>query len=361
MNQTPPARCGVLYIDDEEKALKYFRMALASKFSILTASSGEEGLALLRKEPGKIGIVVSDQRMPGMIGAEVLGAVREEFPQVIRILTTAYSDLDSAILAVNKGHIYQYVVKPWDVTELEMVLQRAADYHQILTERNELLRLKMSTLQRIICCDRIKWMLLEYGCGSESSASAFRNALHSLIRSLAALPPPGRGRETIFRTEQFEPADLIRKELQTGMEIHALLADGLPDSSAFNGREQLSKLGERGPELAAALGGFLSSLTGEATADAKTAEGVEVMISSTSAGFYGELTGLLFGQNPKPCSVHLLNLLWKFAGARVALTIDVQEPGRGVQRIGSSLQPSSPAELMDTLRELFERWDIASI
>ncbi len=58
--------------------------------------------------------MISDQRLPEMLGAEVLGIVREEFPSIVRIITTAYSDLESAIQAVNKGYIYQYVVKPWE-------------------------------------------------------------------------------------------------------------------------------------------------------------------------------------------------------------------------------------------------------
>src|SRR5882757_9521456 len=133
--------CGILYIDDEEKALKYFRMAFSGKFKVFTASSGKEGIELLRREAKHIGIVLSDQRMPEMLGAEILGIVREEFPTIVRVLTTAYSDLESAIQAVNKGHIYQYVVKPWEIPDLGMVLQRAADYHQVLAERNELLAL----------------------------------------------------------------------------------------------------------------------------------------------------------------------------------------------------------------------------
>src|SRR5690606_2127190 len=122
LNQTPNSACGVLYIDDEEKALKYFRMAYSPDFKVFTASSGQEGIEILRRESKQIGVIISDQRMPEMVGAEVLEIARREFPMIVRILTTAYSDLDSAIQAVNKGHIYQYVVKPWDVDDLRMVL-----------------------------------------------------------------------------------------------------------------------------------------------------------------------------------------------------------------------------------------------
>jgi ActR/RegA family two-component response regulator len=155
LNDQARNKCGVLYIDDEEMALKYFRRALADRFEVFTASSAREGLEVLRREADRIGIILSDQRMPETLGAEVLAAIREEFPSKVRILTTAYSDLKSAIDAVNKGHIYQYVTKPWDTDQLIMVLQRAADYYAVLTERNELLALKMTTLQRLICGDSL--------------------------------------------------------------------------------------------------------------------------------------------------------------------------------------------------------------
>ncbi|MFA7344130.1 MAG: response regulator [Terrimicrobiaceae bacterium] len=361
MNQTPQSRCSVLYIDDEEKALKYFRMAVAPKFSVHTASSGEEGLAILRKEAGKIGIVVSDQRMPGMIGAEVLGVVREEFPQVVRILTTAYSDLDSAILAVNKGYIYQYVVKPWDVTELEMVLQRAADYYQILTERNQLLRLKMTTLQRILCCDRVKWLLLAFGTGPGTSEGAFRNALFSFVRSLEALPPPRQEGGDVFRAEQFDAAALIRRELHTGGQIKAMLVDKGGMGPIPPECEQVSRLGAGGKDLAAALGGFLSSLPGDVAKAVKTAEDVEVTLSPSAPGFAGELAGILFGGDPQPSSVLLLGLFWMFAEAGIPLTLVVRQPGSGDHRFALSPQAATPDDVLEALRSVFEHWDIASI
>ncbi len=207
----PNPRCGILYIDDEEKALKYFRMAFAEKFDIFTAISGREGLDILRRESGRIGVVISDQRMPEMLGAEVLGVVREQYPSIVRILTTAYSDLESAIQAVNKGHIYQYVVKPWEIRDLGMVLQRAADYFRVLTERNELLALKMATLQRILCTDRVKWLLLSSRSWEASAGDAFRRALLAAIRALPA--DPSFLASASRAPHHFELGALVRSEL----------------------------------------------------------------------------------------------------------------------------------------------------
>lgn len=361
MKQTPESQCSILYIDDEEKALKYFRMAFSPKFTILTASSGEEGLALLRKESGKIGVVVSDQRMPGMIGADVLGVVREEFPQVVRILTTAYSDLQSAILAVNKGYIYQYVVKPWEVAELEMVLRRAVDYYHILSERNQLLRLKMSTLQRVICCDRVKWLLLTLGNGSGETAVAFRKALFVLIRSLLDVAAP-RTAADVFRQDQFDAASLIQREIHTGSRIRTVLNQ--PDtvgSSIPPQCEEVTRLGGQGDSLAAGLGAFLSSLPENVSCSVKTAGGVRVDLSPVSPGFVEDLTGILFANEPHPASLLLLKALWRFAGAGIPLDLEVAGSLPVPFRISSPSGTVSEDGVVETLRGVFERWDVASL
>lgn len=358
MNQTPDSRCSILYIDDEEKALKYFRMALASKFSVFTATSGEEGLALLRKESGKIGVVVSDQRMPGMIGAEVLGQVREEYPRVVRILTTAYSDLQSAILAVNKGHIYQYVVKPWEVPELEMVLHRAVDYHHVLSERDELLRLKMGTLQRIVCCDRVKWLLLTLGEGA--SGGVFRKALFTLLRSLAAFPAPAPSSEKGIWPVQFDAATLIRMEFHAGVQLKSALERAEELGSGHPLCEPVARLGGQGPGLAADLGAFLRSLPGEASATVDTTDGVRVALSPASPGLVGELPGVLFAREPQAVSAGLLRILWKFAGADIPLTIELVRPGQEVLRFSPAPETVSADDVIEALRVMFEAWDVAS-
>lgn len=151
--------CAILYVDDEDRALKYFRRGFSANQTVHTALSADEGLEILRQHADSIGIIVSDQRMPRKTGVEFLSEVRRAYPRIVRILTTAYSDLDSAIRAVNEGAIYQYVVKPWDLTEFSMVLRRASDYYHILRERDELLALKFGSLQRILLTDRVKTVL----------------------------------------------------------------------------------------------------------------------------------------------------------------------------------------------------------
>jgi two-component system probable response regulator PhcQ len=146
----------ILYVDDEEVSLKYFRKAFEPEFRVLTAKNVDEACEIFDREMTSIGVVISDQRMPGRSGVELLTYVRQKRPNIIRILTTAYSDLESAIAAVNSGAIYKYVVKPWNLQDLRVILMRALDYFILQRERDKLLREKLSVLQRIIIADRVR-------------------------------------------------------------------------------------------------------------------------------------------------------------------------------------------------------------
>jgi two-component system, probable response regulator PhcQ len=145
----------VLYVDDEEMSLKGFARAFADEFRILTAPSAQEGLALFEKHKDEIGILMTDQRMPGEKGVWLLERVRQVRPRVVRILATAYSDMEAAVAAVNSGAIYKYVTKPWDPPQLEQTLKRGMEFFMIQCERDQLLLEKMSVLHNMMIADRI--------------------------------------------------------------------------------------------------------------------------------------------------------------------------------------------------------------
>lgn len=145
----------ILYVDDEEKSLKYFARAFEEHFRILTAPNAQEGFALLQKHQDEIGILMTDQRMPGEKGTWLLEKARQLRPNIIRILATAYSDMDAAIAAVNTGSIYKYVTKPWDPPQLENTLKRGLEFFIVQRERDQLLHEKMSVLHRVMIADRI--------------------------------------------------------------------------------------------------------------------------------------------------------------------------------------------------------------
>lgn len=137
-------KCTILYIDDEEKSLKYFARAFGDKFNILSAANAADGYRLLEEHRDEIGLLITDQRMPGEKGVEFLQRARRLHPHAIRILTTAYSDFDVAIEAVNSAAIYKYVTKPWDIPELEMILEQACQTFTLQREQDLHLEAKFS-------------------------------------------------------------------------------------------------------------------------------------------------------------------------------------------------------------------------
>src|SRR5215468_7853345 len=114
----------ILYVDDEEMSLTAFTRAFGDDFRILTANNAQDGLQLLEAHKDEIGLLMTDQRMPGEKGVWLLERARQLRPRIIRILATAFSDMEAAIAAVNTGAIYKYVTKPWDPPSLETTLKR---------------------------------------------------------------------------------------------------------------------------------------------------------------------------------------------------------------------------------------------
>jgi two-component system probable response regulator PhcQ len=145
----------ILYVDDEEKSLKYFERAFGDDFRVLTATNAQDGFKLLQKHADDIGLLLTDQRMPGEKGVWLLERARQLRPRILRILVTAYSDFDAAIAAVNTGAIYKYVGKPWDPPQFELTLRQAMEFFLVQTERDQLLHDKMSVLRNMMIADRI--------------------------------------------------------------------------------------------------------------------------------------------------------------------------------------------------------------
>ena len=136
-------KCTILYVDDEEQSLKYFTRAFRNKFRILSAADASEGYRLLEQHRDEIALLMTDQRMPGEKGVEFLQRASELHPKAIRILTTAYSDFDVVIEAVNSAAIYKYVTKPWDIPQLETILEQACEFFTQQRERDLLLAAKV--------------------------------------------------------------------------------------------------------------------------------------------------------------------------------------------------------------------------
>jgi len=174
----------LLYVDDEEMALKYFTRAFQNQFQIFTAANAKEGYQVLEQHCDKIALIMTDQRMPGEQGVQFLGRARQLHPRAIRILTTAYSDLEVAIDAVNSGAIYKYITKPWEVPDLEITLKRALEFFMVERERDFLLREKLSALHRMMITDRV----LSLGIVAARLGHYVRNSLVAVRAFLDLVP-----------------------------------------------------------------------------------------------------------------------------------------------------------------------------
>lgn len=168
-----PARCKVLYVDDEKLSLKYFQEIVSEEFDVVTALSAEEGWATVEQDPEGVAIVISDQRLGGMQGTDFLTKLREKHPAITRILATAYSDISTAVAAINDGAIYQYISKPWDPNSLLPTLRAAMDGFILRAERKQLLTEKAAMVRDLIVSDR----LAGYGVLAEGINHHLRNAL----------------------------------------------------------------------------------------------------------------------------------------------------------------------------------------
>ncbi len=124
----------ILIVDDEELVLKALRRLLIDeKYTILTTTSAEEGLEILKKEEPQI--IISDYRMPGMNGVDFLKKAFIRKPDSIRIVLSGYADTSSIVDAINEGRIYKFIPKPWNDEELKVAISNAMDRY-LLSRRN---------------------------------------------------------------------------------------------------------------------------------------------------------------------------------------------------------------------------------
>jgi DNA-binding NtrC family response regulator len=126
----------VLIVDDETRVLDALEAILAAEFRVLRASGGEAALEILRGED--VAVIVTDHRMPGMTGVELLRRSQEHAPETVRIILTAYTDVDSLMEAINTGRIYHFVPKPWEPNELVLIVRRAAERYALGRENARL-------------------------------------------------------------------------------------------------------------------------------------------------------------------------------------------------------------------------------
>ena len=128
----------LLIVDDEEEILKALRRQFRRDYDVYVARSAEEGYKIMIETP--IQVIISDQRMPGMNGADFFGKVKSEFPDATRLLLTGYADIQAVIAAINEGSIYRYITKPWDPTELDTIVREAFKRFELIVQNRHLMQ-----------------------------------------------------------------------------------------------------------------------------------------------------------------------------------------------------------------------------
>lgn len=231
-NQYDLKRYAVLYVDDEEKALKYFEKTFAGEFRILTANNAADGLKLVEQHGDDIGVLLSDQRMPGEKGVQLLERARQLRPQLVRMMVTAYADYDVTVDAVNLGSIFRYISKPIQIEDMRNTLHRAMEFYILQQERDDLLREKLSVLQNMLVTDRVMSLgIIAAGIGQHLRRPL--RAVHALLELV-----PGRLGQQMFDLDRLREATFWREFHGHVVKQSSRIADLLGDLCSAPAAEQ---------------------------------------------------------------------------------------------------------------------------
>lgn len=223
----------VLIVDDEHSVLASLsRLLRRDGYDIDTASSGEEALELI--EANEYAVILCDQRMPGMTGAEVLSRARRSLPHAVRMTLTGYTDIESAIRSVNDGGVQHFLLKPWDNEHVCDVVRGAVRAHRagielraaqatVVVQRDQLHELSQHLEQKVL--ERTSDLI-----------EAHEGTLRALVAALDAREQATAGHSwrvavyTVYlaRCYGINKADL--EDLYRGAVLHDIGKIGIPDS-----------------------------------------------------------------------------------------------------------------------------------
>ncbi len=156
----PTRKPTILVVDDEPEMLRSIHDLLRLDYQTLTCERGEEALKHLATNDD-IRVILSDQRMPGMTGVELLRRAKEIRPEVTRLLFTGYADIRAVIDAINEGNVFRYLTKPWNLDEMLSILRQGVEQHDLLVEKQRLLRDLSDTNAKLMEASRLKSAFLE--------------------------------------------------------------------------------------------------------------------------------------------------------------------------------------------------------
>jgi two-component system, response regulator PhcR len=224
----------VLYVDDEKANRVVFEQSLVSDFRILTASDGPTALQLLDQHE-EIAVVVTDMRMPHMNGEDLLRVVKERWPHIIRIVVTAYSDIDPILRAINEGLVARYILKPWVRAELVQVLRWAIEASALGRDSAEIHRRLLET-ERLATLGSISALLvhdlrqpLAAIIGNIELLDALKDLAPTLREALRHVELDTRTRKSA--TARLDELGSILADMRTASELLSAMIGNLRDLS----------------------------------------------------------------------------------------------------------------------------------
>ncbi|HCU25540.1 MAG TPA: DNA-binding response regulator [Deltaproteobacteria bacterium] len=223
-------RLSILYVDDEQANLDTFRRAFGSEYAVTVCSSGKEALQLLEAE--SFALLIADQRMPGLSGIELCERAIAVSPQTLRLILTAYTETDILLNAINRGHVHDYIVKPWRKSELKPILEKSLEIYR---ERSGKLRRLEQKVQEV---DALKEDLQQFYPWKEiiGASSTLQNVLQTVMKVAATDATVLLTGETGTGKELMARAIHQNSKRATGpfVPVHcAALAENLVESELF--------------------------------------------------------------------------------------------------------------------------------
>lgn len=230
----------ILLVDDEASILKALvRLLRKTPYTVLTAPSGQEALELISETEKPFSLIISDQRMPEMTGAEFLGKSKDMLPYAIRFLLTGYSEIDSIVEAINKGQIHRFIHKPWNDNDLLLTIEQGIQQYELVLENKRLMAVAQKQNAQLMHISKsLDAKVKKRTDELNEKTRELEESFFHIIRSFSALADSfspddaGHGRRVSALASQIARHMGIKGENLRNTEIAALLHDigkiGLP-------------------------------------------------------------------------------------------------------------------------------------
>ena len=187
MEEFKDTQPNVLYVDDLQTNLILFQATFERDYHIILAESAAKALEIMKEQ--EIQVLVTDQRMPDMTGTELLEIVSKEYPEVRRFLLTAFTDFETVVEAVNKGHIHGYINKPLQAEEVRLSINNSLEMYYLRKRNQEMMIELENANQELMGLDGMKSEIIKV------ISQEIRNPLQRIMGTLHLLKDKMEGQE----------------------------------------------------------------------------------------------------------------------------------------------------------------------